>query len=393
MADAGAPERAGPKLYSIAAHRGFADALVAGLVPRYSEGDLGLARLTLLLPSRRSVRTVTEAFVRLSGPMEGKGGLLLPRMAVVGDLDLDETLGALLDPLGAGADFAPAADPMRRWLRLAEILKEELGAEAPRGPALLRQALEIGRSMDRLLVEGIGPQELLEERVLQVLGEQAEHWRRSIRMFARVQARWQTELAERDELDAPARRNLLFRHAARRWREAPPGRPIVAAGITSASPALAQLLRAVAELPGGAVILPDLDLVLDQAVWDALGIAGAPDEADGAPIGRHDAVTHPQYHLKLLLNRMGVARDEVEPWHRSGLSAAPPARSRAISNLFLPPEASSRWVSLKADDRRLSAVRFRRPGDGRFWPSRIPGRKPRDLPDVRTPGTLPRAAR
>ena len=92
------PERTGPSVYSIAAHRGFADALVAGLVPRYSEPELGLARLTLLLPSRRAVRTITEAFVRLSGK-----GLLLPRMAVVGDLDLDETLGPLLDPAGGNS--------------------------------------------------------------------------------------------------------------------------------------------------------------------------------------------------------------------------------------------------------------------------------------------------
>jgi hypothetical protein len=44
----------GPQVYSIAAHRGFADALVAGLIPRYSEPDVGLARLTLLLPSTRA---------------------------------------------------------------------------------------------------------------------------------------------------------------------------------------------------------------------------------------------------------------------------------------------------------------------------------------------------
>src|SRR3546814_9442656 len=111
-------ERAGPQIYSIAAHRGFADALVAGLVPRYSDPELGLARLTLLLPSGRAVRTVTEAFIRHSGPLTSSGGLLMPRMAVVGDLDLDEALGPLLDPLGAGEDIPPAADPTRRWLRL-----------------------------------------------------------------------------------------------------------------------------------------------------------------------------------------------------------------------------------------------------------------------------------
>ena len=63
MAD---PPKATLNVWSIAAHRGFADALVAGLIPRYSEPRFGLARLTLLLPSRRTVRTLTEAFVRAS---------------------------------------------------------------------------------------------------------------------------------------------------------------------------------------------------------------------------------------------------------------------------------------------------------------------------------------
>ena len=49
-----------PRVWSIAAHRGFADALVAGLIPRYREDRFGLARLTLLLPSQRAIRTVTD---------------------------------------------------------------------------------------------------------------------------------------------------------------------------------------------------------------------------------------------------------------------------------------------------------------------------------------------
>lgn len=346
-------DRAGLRLYSIAAHRGFADALVAGLIPRYSDPETGLARLTLLLPNRRAERIVIEAFVRLSG-----GGLLLPRMAVVGDLDLDETLGPLLDPLGAGADIPPAADPVRRWLRLAAHLQSVQGAAAPSGAGLLRQAYDLGRTMDRLLVEGIAPDQLMADAVVGIVGEQARHWCSSTLDFLKVQAHWLTELAARGEVDLPTRRNLLFDHAARRWSETPPAFPVVAAGVTSASPALARLLRVVAGLPDCAVILPDLDLALDDDVWAALGTAGNPAGPDDPPFGRDDAVTHPQYHLKLLLNRMGIARDEVQPWHRAGLAAAPPARSRAISNLFLPPAASARWESLPAEDRRLGGVRL-----------------------------------
>ncbi len=347
------PDRAGPKVYSIAAHRGFADALVAGLIPRYGHGEFGLARLTLLLPSSRAVRIVTEAFVRLSG-----GGMLLPRMAVVGDLDLDETLGPLLDPLGAGAAIPPAADPTRRWLRLAQLLRDELGDDASKAPGLLRLAFETGRTMDRLTVEGLELGDLLDERIAGIVGDLASHWQSATRTFARVQARWLAELAERGEIDAPERRNRLFAHAARRWREAPPEHPIVAAGITSASPALAGLLRVVSELPHGAVILPDLDLSLAEDVWQSLGSAGIPASEGDAPFGERDALAHPQYHLKLLLNRMGVNRAEVDPWHRAGMSAAPPERSKAISNLFLPPEGSAGWVRLKPDQRRLSGVRL-----------------------------------
>jgi len=351
------PERAGPSVYSIAAHRGFADALVAGLVPRYADPDLGLARLTLLLPSSRAMRTVQEAFVRHFGA-EGRAGMLMPRMAAVGDLDLDETLGSLLDPLGA-SDIPPAADPTFRWLRLAEILCIEMGQDAPRGSALLRLAAETARTMDRLLVEEIGPEELLSDRVLDLFAHDlAGHWQRSLRLFARVQQSWLAELESRGEVDAAQRRNLLFRHAAKAWRDNPPATPIVAAGVTSAAPALARLLKIVAELPQGAVILPDLDLSLDETVWGELGTAGAPENAGDPPFGRADSVTHPQYHLKLLLNRMGVGREEVRPWHRRGMTAAEPERSHAISSLFLPPQASKRWVDLDADKRRLAGVRL-----------------------------------
>ncbi|WP_338468539.1 double-strand break repair protein AddB [Novosphingobium sp. ZN18A2] len=338
-----------PSVYSIAAHRGFADALVAGLIPRYREDRFGLARLTLLLPSRRTARTVTEAFVRASD-----GGLLLPRMAVVGDLDIDETLGPLLDPIGAGAGIPPACDPAFRLLRVAQFLKEEMGDEAPGESALLRQARSIVRSMDRLSVEDVPPSRLLDLD----LGDLAEHWMDSLRTFARVQARWAIELDVRGEVDPPERRNRLLDHAAKAWREAPPPHPVVAAGVTSASPAVARLLRSIADLESGAVILPDLDLSMPDEVWDSLGNAGAPAGEGEPPFARGDAVTHPQYHLKLLLNRMGLARGEVQPWHRSGVSPARPERSRAISNLFLPPEASAVWAELSAEDRRLSGVRL-----------------------------------
>lgn len=346
----------GPSIYSIAAHRGFADALVAGLVPRYNDEVFGLAKLTLLLPSTRAVRTVSEAFIRHYGS-GGRHGMLMPRMAVVGDLDLDETLGPLLDPLGA-TDIPPAIDPTKRWLELAEILRDEMGKDAPGSATIMRLAHDIAVTMDRLLVEDIGPQELLKDAVLDLLGDLSGHWQNSLHLFARVQARWVAELDRMGALDAASRRNRLFDHAAESWRDSPPETPIVAAGVTSASPALARLLRVVSDLPMGAVILPDFDLSMDAGLWEELGAAGDDEGDRETPFERGDAITHPQYHLKLLLNRMGIARGEVQPWHRKGMTAASPDRSHAISNLFLPPEGSKGWAQLPADKRRLAGVRI-----------------------------------
>lgn len=353
------PRRAGPLVYSIAAHRGFADALVAGVVPRYREPGFGLARLTLLVPSSRAARTLSEAFIRHAGEM-GESGLLMPRMIAVGDLDLDEKLGAALDPLGA-ADIPPACDPVRRWLALDRLIAEERiaeGMEPLPGRARLNLAREIARAMDRLLVEEKRADDLLSDLVLDSVAGVASHWERAIRLFARVNIRWQLELEACGEVDAATRRNLLFDRAARRWKSSAPPHPIVAAGVTSASPALARLLRVVAELPQGAVVLPDLDLAMDDAAWEELGRAGAADEPGGIVFGANDALSHPQYHLKLLLNRMSVNRAEVQQWHRRGIAAAEPSRSRAISSLFLPPQASRSWASLGSEHRRLAGVRL-----------------------------------
>src|SRR3954454_246502 len=101
------PERAAdrPNVFTIPAHRSFADGLVAGIMARFGSDPLGLARGRILLPNNRAVRAVTDAFVRASG-----GGLLLPRLVPIGDPELDDRIGGALDPIGEGEPVPPAID-------------------------------------------------------------------------------------------------------------------------------------------------------------------------------------------------------------------------------------------------------------------------------------------
>jgi ATP-dependent helicase/nuclease subunit B len=102
------------------------------------------------------------------------------------------------------------------------------------------------------------------------------------------------------------------------------------------------------------VVLPGLDLDMPAEEWDALG----PHEPD-AETGRRRASTetHPQFHLKLLLDRMDVARGEVERWRWGGGRDAPAVRSRAIGNAMAPAAFTAKWQVLKPAERRLTGVR------------------------------------
>src|SRR5438477_4366551 len=79
-----------PKVYTIAAHRPFLATLAAGLLGMAGADPLLLPRVTVLLPTRRAVRSLREAFLRAApvGKMVGTP-LLLPRMRPIGDLASD----------------------------------------------------------------------------------------------------------------------------------------------------------------------------------------------------------------------------------------------------------------------------------------------------------------
>lgn len=337
--------RAKPAIYTIPAHRGFADALAAGMLDRFAAPERGLSGGMILIPNNRAARAITDAFVRRAAP-----GLLLPRMVPIGDLDLGEALGLALDPVGT--DVPPAVDPLTRRLSVARIVQKRMTIDgtAVSAPEALRLADQFCRALDQLMIERKSPG-ALEELVL--AEELADHYRRSLTLFTDVARDWAAHLKMLGRIDVAERRNRLLDGVAARWRKTPPPGFVVAAGVTTAAPAIAGLLRAVAELAQGQVVLPDLDIAMPDDEWAEIGPHEVRDT--GGPPGP-TLETHPQFHLKLLLDRMGIARGEVMRWVRSGESDAPSRRAHAISNAFAPPDATGKWRDLPSERRSLAGV-------------------------------------
>lgn len=334
-----------PSVFTIPPHRAFADALAAGLIARFGGDKTGLAKGLVLVPNNRAARAITDAFVRRS-----EGGLLLPRLVPVGDPEIEERIGGALDPLGEGEDIPPAIDPMERVMLLARLVQSQM-PEADAAEAL-RLAQDLARTLDQLLIEQVDPVRLRDFAA--ELPDLSLHWQKSLDRLSVILREWPALLRERDRLDLSERRNRLLGAVAKRWRASPPEGFVVAAGIATTAPAVAGLLHAVARLPDGMVVLPALDVGMPDEEWDALG----PHEPDPESGRRKRAIeTHPQYALKLLLDRMGVGRGEVAIWRWGGGRGAPAARGRAIAHAMAPARFTGKWQDLKPTDRRLSGVR------------------------------------
>ena len=342
MAEAGLFQRrtpGEPLVYSIPAHRSFADALAAGVLRAVGRNPLVLGQGRILLPNNRAVRTLTEAFVRASA-----GGLVLPRLIAIGDPELGERIGGALDPLDLAEDVPSPIDPLDRQLALATMVR----AEGEGAAEAMRLAAELARTIDAVAIEEV-PIERLAEAVNDT-PELASHWLQALARFKAVLDRWPGELQERGVTDLSQWRSELLHGLARRWAERPPQGFTLAAGITTSAPAVAALLARIARIDEGAVILPALadERLMPDAEWDALG---------PAEDGRGEE-THPQFHLKRLLERMDVSRNEVRSWRAGGRAASTAARGAAATHAMVSAAFSDKWNDLPQRERRLTGVRL-----------------------------------
>jgi ATP-dependent helicase/nuclease subunit B len=316
-----------PRLYAIPAGRPFLATLAEELTATAGHEPLALARVTVLLPTRRAVRALREAFLRAAPDGTGPGRpLLLPRMWPIGDLEAED-----LSPFDDGA-VPPAISEERRRLLLTRLV---LGWGEGRGhdPLLPSQAASLAPTLARLLDEMATAGASFARLSLLVPAELAQHWQIVAKFLEILPRHWPGILAAEGAIDPADRRNRLLLRLATGWRRSPPRDPVIAAGLTGGVPALTELLAVVAALENGTVILHGLDRNRDPAEWAAI-------ESDEA---------HPQHLLAGLLRTLGVPPAEVRDWPpRATVSPADPRaeRLRLIGEALRPAATTDAWRQL-----------------------------------------------
>ncbi len=298
-----------PRLFAQAPGEDFPRALVDGLCARMDgHPPEAMARVHLIVSTRRMARRIRGIFD--AGPPG-----LLPRISLVTDLG----------NLGALDTLPPPVSPLRRRLEITQLVSRLLDSQpdlASRA-SLYDLADSLAELLDEMEGEGIPPDAIDALDVSDLSG----HWERAKTFIGITRSFYDNEEAG---LDAQARQRRVILSMIDRWKDRPPDHPVILAGSTGSRGTTLLLLKAIAHLPQGAVILPGFDFDLPSPVWAHLDNALAAED-------------HPQYRFHKLMSDLGVTAHDVQRWQTPPAQVT--ARNAALSLALRPAPVTDAWLS------------------------------------------------
>ncbi len=346
----------GSRVFSIPPGCAFLPTLVDALLEGRLVGPLGddpaaLADVTIYVPTRRA----TRALVALLADHGGGKAQLLPRIVPLGETDEAEfeLTGLEGTPLQEAASLKPPIPPLERRLILTRLVQRwsaevdrallQLGPGVPfmvpASPAdAVNLAGDLETLMDAFTTEGIDWHAL----ELAVDADYSRYFEITRHFVQIASENWPKILGERQASDPAQRRTALIDAEARRLARERPSHPIIVAGSTGSVPATANLMSVIARLPKGAIVLPGLDMDLDQESWSTIGGVG---DDDTDPVHGH-----PQASLRRLVDKhLRIPRSAVTVL--GDLPEAARARNHLLSEVLRPADTTDRWSLIAPEDR------------------------------------------
>ena len=320
------------------------------------DGPLEMAEATIYVPTRRAAHALADEFFRAIG----RPSVLLPRILPLGALEETET-SLVFDEAGLDGTYEPsipeAAGEIARRMELAGLILEwahslshaivsvdaqgkykfdthESFLVATTPADAWHLSGELANLIDELIIEDVAWERLDPL----VLPEFDRYWRISLDFLNIAIEQWPKILAERNLVDKARRQVALIEAQSRRMQDVTLSGPVIAIGSTGTNRATARLLGAIARAPKGAVVLPGLDLNLDDRAWAM--IAGDPEQNSEA------SFTHPQAALSRLLGLLQVKREVVVSLGEVAQSLA--ARGMFVSEALRPAESTHEWIDYRA---------------------------------------------
>ncbi len=307
-------------VWNISSSLGFADTLVKHFLQEYADDLTALSEVTFLLPNRRAVRAMKEAFVRERGLIP----MLLPRMVPLGEVEEDELFLSGGDGREMLEGMYPAMGVMERLLLFIRIIMAK-PADFGMKKMSLSQACYLAQELAGV-IDIVKSQHLSFDNLKNlVVDDYAIHWQETLRFLEIITNYWPQILEERQLIDASERRDKLLNIQSEIWKLNPPSQRIVVAGTTAAFPAMKELVKTVLSLPKGEFYIAGLDKFLSDEDWEEVTEA------------------HSQYELKELLDFLELERKNIP-------DLVPPYNQEVeafVSEIMRPAKVSDKWLDLE----------------------------------------------
>ena len=299
-------DQPGFRVFGTYSGQAFPETLLEGLTNRLQgAAPEQWARVEVYVNTQRMHRRLAELF--LQGTAR-----LMPKFHLVTDLAHDPLL----------TDLPMPVPTLKRRLEIAQLVRKLIQRVEGLAPAsaVFDLANSLADLMDEMQGEGIEPDVIEGLDISDFSG----HWERALQFITIVQRYF--EGGEAPDKEARQRASVLA--LTQRWQESPPDHPILVAGSTGSRGTTFHLMKAVAGLPQGAVILPGFDFDMPRRVWAQLSDPKTSED-------------HPQFRFSRLLGALDLTSEQVIPWIESAPKAA--ARNRLVSLALRPAPVTFHW--------------------------------------------------
>jgi ATP-dependent helicase/nuclease subunit B len=289
-----------------------------------------LSDWTILLPTRRAARELNTILAELCG----RKALLLPRIKPFGDLDedrlqVDDETGDLPKAISRTGQLFTLLSLLEEWAQgnpQITLARDILSSKS--------QTLGLATSLLKLITQ-IETEETNFEKLEEAYNSDlSEHRNAILSIIGLLKIALPQKLNAENLLGSAERRSRLIRLEAQRISRGAAQAPIIAAGSTGTIPATRALLKAIADYPQGAVVLPGLDQHMNDTAWLAI------------------TAEHPQYSMKALIGELDVTRQDILL-----LGKANGNRNWLTSEVMRPSNTAEEWhINLKGRATDMAAA-------------------------------------
>ncbi len=307
-------------VYTISARKSFLDVLAKSLLKETEKSPDKLQEYLILLPTRRACTSLRDAFLNHSK----EKALILPSIQPIGDISEPQDFFWFNQDFEIEKQLPPAISSMKRLMVLSKLVMQKATAQginmSPHTSFILGR--ELASLLDEIVIENLSWEKLNE-----IIPENLNtYWQDVLTFLQIISTVYPAYLKENGLSDIKESEVFKIKNISEIWQKSPPKQKIIAAGNTASIPIISDLLKVIANLENGCVILPALDT------------QSSDDDFNTFEEG------HYQYSLKRFLNNVGMSRSGVKEWGKDvEVFETNNDRLRLVTESLKPTELTQNW--------------------------------------------------